>query len=85
MIHHRAKPRQVRRYAFVLLDDVPAANPTVKVARDFARPDASKVREVADDIRDGKFVLPISRRCTRAPDLSGRRGAASRKALECVD
>jgi NADPH:quinone reductase-like Zn-dependent oxidoreductase len=28
----------------------------------FARPDASKVREFADDIRDGKFVLPISQR-----------------------
>jgi NADPH:quinone reductase-like Zn-dependent oxidoreductase len=28
----------------------------------YARPDASKVREFADDIRDGKFVLPIGRR-----------------------
>ena len=27
-----------------------------------ARPDASKVREFADDVRDGKFILPISRR-----------------------
>jgi hypothetical protein len=27
-----------------------------------ARPDASKVREFADDVRDGKFVLPIGRR-----------------------
>ena len=28
----------------------------------FGRPDPSKLREFADDIRDGKFVLPISRR-----------------------
>jgi len=49
-------------YASVLPDGVSATNPTVKVTRVFARPDASKVREFADDIRDGKFVLPISRR-----------------------
>ncbi len=49
-------------YASVLPDGVPATNLTVKVTRVFARPDASKVREFADDIRDGKFVLPISRR-----------------------
>jgi NADPH:quinone reductase-like Zn-dependent oxidoreductase len=48
-------------YASVLPDGVPATNPAVKVTRVFARPDASKVREFADDIRDGKFVLPISR------------------------
>jgi hypothetical protein len=28
----------------------------------FARPDPSKLREFADDVRDGKFVLPISYR-----------------------
>jgi NADPH:quinone reductase-like Zn-dependent oxidoreductase len=49
-------------YASVLPDGVAATNPTVKVARVFARPDASKVREFADDIRDGKFVLPVSQR-----------------------
>jgi NADPH:quinone reductase-like Zn-dependent oxidoreductase len=32
------------------------------VTRVFARPDASKVREFADDVRDGHFVLPISQR-----------------------
>jgi hypothetical protein len=26
------------------------------------QPDPSKVREFADDVRDGKFVLPIGRR-----------------------
>jgi NADPH:quinone reductase-like Zn-dependent oxidoreductase len=49
-------------YASVLPEGVPATNLTVKVTRVFARPDASKVREFADDIRDGKFVLPVSRR-----------------------
>jgi NADPH:quinone reductase-like Zn-dependent oxidoreductase len=49
-------------YASVLPDGVAASNPAVTVTRVFARPDASKVREFADDIRDHKFVLPISRR-----------------------
>jgi NADPH:quinone reductase-like Zn-dependent oxidoreductase len=49
-------------YASVFPDGVTAMNPTVKVTRVFAQPDASKVREFADDIRDGKFVLPISQR-----------------------
>jgi NADPH:quinone reductase-like Zn-dependent oxidoreductase len=49
-------------YASVFPDGLSATNPTVKVTRVFARPDASKVREFADDIRDGKFVLPISQR-----------------------
>ncbi len=49
-------------YASVLPDGVSATNPTVKITRVFAAPDASKVREFADDIRDGTFVLPISRR-----------------------
>ena len=49
-------------YASVLPEGAPKLNPTVTVTRVFARPDASKVREFADDIRDGKFLLPISRR-----------------------
>ena len=49
-------------YASVLPAGVAESNPAVKVSRVFARPDASKVREFADDIRDNKFVLPISRR-----------------------
>jgi NADPH:quinone reductase-like Zn-dependent oxidoreductase len=48
-------------YASVFPADAPAMNPTVVVTRVFARPDASKVRELADDIRDGAFSLPISR------------------------
>ena len=49
-------------YASVFPADAAATNPTVEVTRVFARPDASKVREFADDIRDGTFSLPISRR-----------------------
>jgi NADPH:quinone reductase-like Zn-dependent oxidoreductase len=49
-------------YASVFPDEISQLNPTVTVTRVFARPDASKVREFADDVRDGKFVLPISRR-----------------------
>ncbi len=49
-------------YASVFPDAVAESNPAVKVSRVYARPDASKVREFADDIRDHKFVLPISRR-----------------------
>jgi len=45
-----------------LPDDAAARNPAVKITRVGARPDPSKVREFADDIRDGKFVLPIGRR-----------------------
>jgi NADPH:quinone reductase-like Zn-dependent oxidoreductase len=49
-------------YASVLPDGVPQTNPKVGVTRVFARPDASKVREFADDVRDGKFILPITLR-----------------------
>ena len=49
-------------YTAVLPESTAAANPTVKITRVGARPDASKVREFADDVRDGKFVLPIGRR-----------------------
>ena len=49
-------------YTAVLPESAAAKNPTVKITRVGARPDASKVREFADDVRDGKFVLPIGRR-----------------------
>jgi NADPH:quinone reductase-like Zn-dependent oxidoreductase len=49
-------------YVSVLPDGTGSGNPTVTITRVFARPDASKVREFADDIRDGKFLLPIGRR-----------------------
>ena len=49
-------------YASMFPESAAALNPTAKIARVGARPDASKVREFADDMRDGKFVLPIGRR-----------------------
>jgi NADPH:quinone reductase-like Zn-dependent oxidoreductase len=49
-------------YTAVLPEGAVARNPTVKITRVGARPDASKVREFADDVRDGRFVLPIGRR-----------------------
>ena len=49
-------------YASVLPGIAVAQNPTVKITRVGVRPDPSKVREFADDLRDGKFVLPIGRR-----------------------
>src|ERR1700693_414075 len=49
-------------YASALPETAAAQNSTVKITRVSARPDPSKVREFADDMRDGKFVLPIGRR-----------------------
>ena len=49
-------------YTAMLPESAAATNPTVKITRVFAQPDPSKVREFADDVRDGKFVLPIGRR-----------------------
>jgi NADPH:quinone reductase-like Zn-dependent oxidoreductase len=49
-------------YTAVLPESAAAQNPTVKIMRVRAQPDPSKVREFADDLRDGKFVLPIGRR-----------------------
>jgi NADPH:quinone reductase-like Zn-dependent oxidoreductase len=76
-------------YASVLPDGVPQRNSTVTVTRVFARPDASKVREFADDIRDGKFLLPISRRlplrhASEAHALA-QQGGAGKIVLVCQD
>ena len=49
-------------YASALPENAAAKNPTVQIARVLAKPDPSKLREFADDVRDGKFVLPIGRR-----------------------
>ncbi len=49
-------------YASVIPQGTEGLYPTVKVKRVFAQPDPSKLREFADDMRDGKFVLPIGRR-----------------------
>jgi NADPH:quinone reductase-like Zn-dependent oxidoreductase len=49
-------------YAAMVPESAAAQNPSVKIKRVRAQPDPSKVREFADDVRDGKFVLPIGRR-----------------------
>jgi NADPH:quinone reductase-like Zn-dependent oxidoreductase len=49
-------------YTAVLPASAAAQNPTVKITRVSTKPDPSKVREFADDLRDGKFVLPIGSR-----------------------
>ena len=49
-------------YSSGLPQSAAAQNPTVKITRVLTHPDPSKVREFADDMRDGKFVLPIGRR-----------------------
>ena len=49
-------------YASFLPEGSAEKHPDVTVTRVLARPDASKVREFADDIRDGKLVLPVGRR-----------------------
>lgn len=58
----KVKPGGSLGYASVLPEGATALNPTVKITRVFAQPDPSKVREFADDIRDGKFTLPIGQR-----------------------
>lgn len=76
-------------YASVLPEGVPQTNPKVSVTRVFARPDASKVREFADDVRDGKFILPVSlhlplRDAARAHALA-QAGGAGKIILVCRD
>jgi NADPH:quinone reductase-like Zn-dependent oxidoreductase len=58
----KVKPGGTFGYASGLPDGAGARNPAVRITRVGAKPDPSKVREFADDIRDGKFVLPIGRR-----------------------
>jgi NADPH:quinone reductase-like Zn-dependent oxidoreductase len=49
-------------YASMLPEGTQALHPAVTITRVFAVPDPSKVREFAEDVRDGKFILPIGRR-----------------------
>ena len=74
-------------YASVLAEGVSEMNPTVTITRVFARPDASKVREFADDIRDGKFLLPIGRRMplrdAGEAQALGQKGGVGKIVLVC--
>jgi NADPH:quinone reductase-like Zn-dependent oxidoreductase len=58
----KVKPGGFFGYSAMVPESAAAQNPAVKIKRVQARPDASKVREFADDLRDGKFVLPVGRR-----------------------
>jgi NADPH:quinone reductase-like Zn-dependent oxidoreductase len=49
-------------YTAVLPQAGAGQNPAVKITRVSTQPDPPKVREFADDVRDGTFVLPIGRR-----------------------
>jgi NADPH:quinone reductase-like Zn-dependent oxidoreductase len=49
-------------YASVLPEEAKAKYSHVEIKRVFGKADPSKVREFADDIRDGKYVLPIALR-----------------------
>jgi NADPH:quinone reductase-like Zn-dependent oxidoreductase len=49
-------------FTSMMPESAAAKYPSLKLVRVMAQPDASKVREFADDVRDGKFVLPIGRR-----------------------
>jgi NADPH:quinone reductase-like Zn-dependent oxidoreductase len=76
-------------YASVLPEGTATQNPTVTVTRVFARADASKVREFADDIRDGKFRLPIGHRMplSQAGEAHAlaEKGGAGKIVLVCRD
>src|ERR1022692_4155798 len=49
-------------YTALLPESAATQTPSVKITRVLAHPNPSKVREFADDVRDGKFILPIGRR-----------------------
>jgi NADPH:quinone reductase-like Zn-dependent oxidoreductase len=58
----KVKPGGSLGYTAFLPENAASQNPAVKITRVLAKPDPSKVREFADDVRDGKFDLPIGRR-----------------------
>lgn len=76
-------------YTAVFPEGVRQRNATVSVAQVWARADAAKVREFAEDFRDGKFLLPISRRlplrdASEAHALA-QRGSSGKIVLVCND
>ncbi len=68
----KVKPGGSFGYASVIPEGTTAKYPAVKITRVFAQPDPSKVREFADDVRDGKFVLPIGRRLSLRDAAEGQ-------------
>src|ERR1700684_312803 len=76
-------------YTAVLPQSAATLNPAVKIKRVLAQADPSKVREFADDVRDGKFVLPIGRRMplhdAAAAHVLGERGGIGKILLLMPD
>jgi NADPH:quinone reductase-like Zn-dependent oxidoreductase len=58
----KVKPGGCFGYSAMIPGNAAAQNRAVKITRVQAEPNPSKVREFADDVRDGKFILPIGRR-----------------------
>ena len=83
----KIKPGGCFGYTAVLPESAAAQNPAVKISRVLAHPDPSKVREFADDVRDGKFVLPIGRRMplrdAGEAHVLGRKAALGRSSCWC--
>jgi NADPH:quinone reductase-like Zn-dependent oxidoreductase len=69
-------------FASKLLEGAADAHPGIKVTRVFASPDPSKVRAFADDVRDGRFTLPIGfripLRAAAEAHTRGERGGAGK-------
>jgi len=67
----KVKPNGCFGYTAVLPESAAAQNPAVKITRVWAKPDPSKVREFADDVRDGERNRPRAaaraRRGSRRP------------------
>jgi NADPH:quinone reductase-like Zn-dependent oxidoreductase len=76
----KVKPGGHFGYASFLPGGTAEAHPHLKIKRVQAHPDASKVREFIDDVRDGKFILPIALRlplrdAAKAQELAEKGGA----------
>jgi NADPH:quinone reductase-like Zn-dependent oxidoreductase len=76
-------------YTAVLPERAATQHLTLKIKRVLAHPDPSKVREFADDLRDGKFILPIGRRMslrdTAEAHVLGERGGIGKIILLAPD
>ena len=71
----RIKPGGTFGYASTLAQGAAADHPHVLITRVFAKPDPSKLREFADDVRDGKFTLPVARRMPLRDIVEAHRAA----------
>jgi NADPH:quinone reductase-like Zn-dependent oxidoreductase len=58
----KVKPGGSFGFASFLPPGAAESRPDLKIKRVLAQANASKLREFADDVRDGKFILPIGKR-----------------------